>query len=241
MPQSTPSEEQVGEISGTRISAQQTSTVPNGTQLPDAFISPSTVMSLDALDEAQQTPKDHTHAVDVKSSILNLTKADILPRPALAQALTDNYFNHVHPFIPIVEEDDLYGPKPSLLLQQAVCLAGSLMQHDPASMRFCRSQYDKVKTLIHLNHESDNVAVLKSLCLLTCYSPLPTDRVTLDGPWQWLGMAIRLAVQMGLHKASTYERHADPRCLRRIFWQLVVRLYSSYYKRQAKLTDCLAL
>ncbi|KAH6876608.1 fungal-specific transcription factor domain-containing protein [Thelonectria olida] len=178
-------------------------------------------MSYGALDQTQEISQDHAHAVDVKTSILNLTKADILPRPALTRALTDNYFKHVHPFIPVVEESDLYGPKPSILLQQAVCLAGSLMQHDPASVSFCLSQYEKVKTLIHLNHESDKVTLLKSLCLLTCHSPLPTDRVTLDGPWQWLGMAIRLAVQLGLHKTSTYEHQDSPGCLRRVFWHLI--------------------
>ncbi|KAL3485046.1 hypothetical protein BJX62DRAFT_217726 [Aspergillus germanicus] len=78
------------------------------------------------------------------------------------------------------------------------------MQHDQDSIKFYGAQYDKVKTLIYLNHEADNLAVLKAFSLLTCYSPLSTDQVTLDGPWHWLGMGVRLAIQMGLHKSATY-------------------------------------
>ncbi|KAL3441967.1 hypothetical protein BJX65DRAFT_313275 [Aspergillus insuetus] len=64
------------------------------------------------------------------------------------------------PLLIIAGEDD-----GSLLLKELVSLAGSLMQHDQGSMKFCGAQYDKVKTLIYLNHEADNPALLKALCL----------------------------------------------------------------------------
>ncbi|KAM5353322.1 hypothetical protein ACJZ2D_016778 [Fusarium nematophilum] len=191
------------------------------TRLPRGFISPSVIMHYDASAEERENGRPRPQVSDMSVSILSLTGADVLPRPALVQALTDAYFQHVHPFYPIVDEADLQGPERSVMLQQAVCLAGSLMQHDPDMVLFCRSQYEKVKTLIYLNHERDNVAILKSLCLLTCYSMDPTDRVSLDGPWHWSGIAIRLAIQMGLHKNSTHYQHPNPGCLRRIFWQLV--------------------
>ncbi|KAF4968643.1 hypothetical protein FSARC_4018 [Fusarium sarcochroum] len=177
--------------------------------------------------------------LDLRTSILNLTHADVLPKPILLQALTDAYFNHVYPFYPVVDRDDLNDPGSSIMLQQAVCLAGSLMQHDVGNLQLCRSQYEKVKTLIHLNYEEDNVTLLKTLCLLTCYSVLPTDRVTFDGPWHWLGMAIRLAVQLGLHKDSTYRQYSNPGCLRRLFWYLVNadRLATSCWGRPSALGD----
>ncbi|KAL2782723.1 hypothetical protein BJX66DRAFT_345580 [Aspergillus keveii] len=116
------------------------------------------------------------------------------------------------------------------------------MQHDQDSIKFCGAQYDKVKTLIYLNHEADNLAVLKAFSLLTCYSPLSTDQVTLDGPWHWLSMGVRLAIQMGLHKSATYVDHQQPGALRRVFWQLVNsdRMASSCWGRPSafRLSDC---
>lgn len=199
----------------------------SGTHPPMAFVSPSTVMSYDASRQQSEIVDGHPQSLGVKAAILDLTKAHVLPRPALLGALTDAYFKHVHPFYPVVEEDDLVGPEPSVLLQQVVCLAGSLALHDPESVKLCHSQYEKVKTLIYLNFEDDTLALLKTLCLMTCYSAVSTDQVTFDGPWHWLGMAIRMALQIGLHQSSTYERHANPGCLRRIFWQLVVRTHRS--------------
>jgi hypothetical protein len=35
-------------------------------------------------------------------------------------------------------------------------------------------------------------------------------------------VAVRLALQMGLHRESTYLNRPDAKCLRRIFWQLHV-------------------
>ncbi|RSM06974.1 hypothetical protein BHE90_005213 [Fusarium euwallaceae] len=186
-----------------------------------AFVSPSTVMSYDASRQQSPTVDGHPQSLGLKAAILELTKAHVLPRPALLGALTDAYFKHIHPLYPVVEEDDLNGPEPSVILQQAVCLAGSLALHDPGSVKLCHSQYEKVKTLIYLNFEDDTLALLKTLCLMTCYSVVSTDQVTFDGPWHWLGMAIRLALQMGLHQSSTHERHTNPGCLRRIFWHLV--------------------
>lgn len=165
--------------------------------------------------------------LDLRTSILKLTQADVLPKPPLRQALIDAYFEHVHILYPVVERDDLANAGSNILLQQAVCLAGSLVQHDSESVQLCRSQYQKVKTLIYINYENDNIILLKTLCLLTCYSVLPTDRVTLDGPWHWLGVSIRLAIQIGLHKDSTYRQYSNPGCIRRIFWHLVVRFHSN--------------
>ncbi|KAL4798068.1 hypothetical protein BDV19DRAFT_386726 [Aspergillus venezuelensis] len=191
------------------------------TRLPKGFISPATVMHYDPLTEGTTAAATYPRSVDVRGSILALTEADVLPRPTLLRALTDAYFQHVQTFYPIVDESDLIGSEASILLQQAVCLAGSMTQHNSEMAQFCRSQYEKVKTLVHLNYEGDNVALLKAACLLTCHSMISTDKITLDGPWHWLGTGIRLAFQMGLHRNSTYQQHTNPGCMRRIFWMLV--------------------
>lgn len=159
----------------------------------------------------------------VREAVLKATEADVLPRPTLRQALVDAFFEHVCHFCPVVDAADLAGPEPSLLLQQTVCLAGSLVRHDRESINMTLSLYEKVKTLIFLNVESDKLALLKALCILPFYSVLRTDHVTLDGPWHWVGMAIRTAIQMGLHKEATCTDPAKIGSHRRIFWYLVVR------------------
>ncbi|KAM0555899.1 hypothetical protein ACHAPJ_006301 [Fusarium lateritium] len=223
-------------------SPQSVSTAPatsTENRLPKCFISPATVMHYDDGGDQRDIASAPCPPLDLRASILNLTHADVLPRSALLRALTDAYFEHIHPFYPVVDRDDVVKPGSSIMLQQAVCLAGSLMQHDVENVQLCRSQYEKVKTLIHLNYEEDNVVLLKTLCLLTCYSVLPTDRVTVDGPWHWLGMAIRLAIQLGLHKDSTYRQYPDPKCLRRLFWHLVNadRLATCCWGRPSALGD----
>lgn len=197
------------------------STASTESRLPKGFISPSTVLHYN---EREQPGVISTcsSSLDMRSSILSLTRADVLPRPSLLQALTDSYFEHVQPFYPVVDREDVSDPSANVLLQQVVCLIGGLTQHNTNNMSFCCSQYEKIKTLIYLNYENDHVVLLKSLCLLTCYSVIPSNLVTLDGPWHWLGMAIRLSIQMGLHKNSTYQQRANAGCLRRIFWHLVV-------------------
>jgi hypothetical protein len=46
----------------------------------------------------------------------------------------------------------------------------------------------------------------------------------LDSSYQWLGMAIRLAYQMGLHRESTYSKLENPGSARRIMWSLYVSI-----------------
>lgn len=196
--------------------------VPSVTSEPRGFISPSVVMNCQASPPELAQASACLLPADVRLSILDPTGAAVLPRPAMLQALKDMYFQHAHPFCPVVDECDLEGPDTSVMLQQAVCLVGGLMQHGAEMVQFCCSQYQKVKTLIFLNQEEDNVALLKTFCLLTSFSIIPTDQVTLDGPWHWSGMASRLAIQMGLHRSFSYDQHANPVCLRRIFWQLIV-------------------
>ncbi|PYH91134.1 hypothetical protein BO71DRAFT_386260 [Aspergillus ellipticus CBS 707.79] len=87
-------------------------------------------------------------------------------------------------------------------------------------MHLAHTLYDKVKTLLYLNYETDILVTLKTLCLLSCWSVKSPDKISLDGPWYWMGVASRLAIQMGLHRESTYRDNPRSRCLRRIFWHL---------------------
>lgn len=158
-----------------------------------------------------------------KEAILRVTGANLLPQPVLLQALKESFFEHVYPlYYSVVDHEDVSGPNASILVQQAVCLAGSLMRHGQDNISLAGSQYEKVKTLIHIGFEPDQLTVLKALCLLSCWSPSSPYIVTLDGPWHWTGVASRMALQLGLQKQSTYVNRENAGCLRRIFWHLQV-------------------
>ncbi|KAJ3497085.1 hypothetical protein NLG97_g2169 [Lecanicillium saksenae] len=159
---------------------------------------------------------------DTRMKVLEATDAYKLPKPALKQALFDAFFTNLSYCYPIVDRADVESPGASVLLQQAVCLAGSMTRHPNLADSFPRAQaiYEKVKLLICVNFEPDMLAVLKTLCLLTVWSPIPSHIVSLDGPWHATGSALRLGVQMGMHRNSTYANKPDRACRRRLWWLL---------------------
>ncbi|KAK1488450.1 hypothetical protein CABS01_02080 [Colletotrichum abscissum] len=159
---------------------------------PEGFISYASVLSYDSAIEPMAVydglPPRIMQARDV---LVKATQADTLPAPSLRKALTDAFFEFAFPYFPVVDADDLSRGESSILLQQAVCLVGSLMRHDPSSMTLSYSLYEKIETLIHVEFEKDNVFLLKTLCLLSCWAPASPYLVTLHGPWHWTGMAVR--------------------------------------------------
>ena len=156
-------------------------------------------------------------------SVLRLTEATSLPKPPLLKALTESYFEHVFPRYPVAEPADIANSKSSLL-KQAVCFAGSLMRHsdNPRHLAVTQSFYEKTKLMILLNYSSNPIDTLAAMCLMICWSANPSDSLSLDGPWHWTGVAVRLALQMGLHKEATYINQPHGSRLRRIWWILLV-------------------
>ncbi|RDL40512.1 uncharacterized protein BP5553_00491 [Venustampulla echinocandica] len=172
-----------------------------------------------------------------RDAILRVTQADIMPTIVLRDALIDLFFEHVYYRYPILEKEELIGPDASVLLVQAVCLVGSLVRQDSNASNLVRtcSLYEKIKTLIYLRYEPDSLVVLKAMCLLSTWSPYPSDSLSLDSPWHWTGAAIRLAVQMGLHRYSLYSHKPNATNRQRIWWLLWIadKLQSSCFGRPA--------
>lgn len=197
---------------------------PEGYQEAGYIAGHSVLLSKEVLPLTPMSIQLQNDTLEVKKAVLKVTEADILPKPALQQALIEAYFDHLYHRYPIVEMEELQGSRASLLLVQAVCMAGSLMRHgrSSASLSMTHSLYEKVKTLIYLRYESDSLAVLKAMCLVSTWSPNPSDSLSLDGPWHWTGAAIRLAFQIGLHKQSSYSNKPDASTRRLIWWLLFV-------------------
>ncbi|KAJ5224486.1 uncharacterized protein N7469_007989 [Penicillium citrinum] len=172
---------------------------------------------------------------EFSKEMIRAASATTLPTQGQVTAFADSYFEHLYHRAPIIDKTDLSKENPSILVSQAICLVGSLLRHTgPGSpLGEAERYYCKVKTLLFANHEPDQRNVLKALCLLSFRNLTPPKVVSLDNSWQWLGMAIRLAYQMGLHRESTYEQLPDPGNARRIMWSLFVsdRLQTACFGR----------
>lgn len=166
----------------------------------------------------------HQQLDDWRIRILSASSADALPKQPLRQALFDAFFASRGHTFPFITRYDVEAPGASILLQQAVCLAGSLVRHPRLPDTFIRSQtfYEKTRLLLALDVESDMMAILKTLCLLTIWSPTPSNICSLSGPWLATGTAIRLAMQLGMHRKSTYGNKPNAQDRRKLWWFLYV-------------------
>lgn len=129
-----------------------------------------------------------------------------------------NAFHHC----PVVEQKDISDSPTSVVVQKAICMIANLMRQDPIGPKLAGELYERVKILICTNSEPDPVHTLETLCLLSLWSNKPSNPVSLDSPGHWIGVATRLALQIGLHREATYLNRSDASCLRRIFWSLHV-------------------
>lgn len=165
----------------------------------------------------------------VHDGILKITGATLLPPVSRIQAYTDAYFKHLYHRAPVIDRGDLQTKTPSTLLLQTVCLIGSLLRYpkDRSPLAVSEPYYLKAKTLFYANHETDKLVILKALCILCFWNMTPPVLVSLDAVWHWLGVAVRLAYHMGLHRESSYAKISNPGGIRRIMWFLFVSLLSS--------------
>ncbi|KAJ2980448.1 hypothetical protein NQ176_g2633 [Zarea fungicola] len=152
----------------------------------------------------------------------SIIKSWTTPSPSLGTILIDLYFSKLFVHAPIFDPSDFHPGHSSQLLHQAVYFCGSLMRPCSSYTGNITSQelFGRIKLLIYFRPENDMFTVLKALCSLSCWSLLVPQRATLDSPWQWVGQAIRLAVQLGLHKEETYLSMPRSACARRIWWFL---------------------
>ncbi|KAB2569404.1 Cutinase transcription factor 1 beta [Lasiodiplodia theobromae] len=125
--------------------------------------------------------------------------------------------------MPVVDRGELELRDAPLLLRQSVYFAGSMMRRSTAghhSAPSTQALYIKVKTLLFLDMEKDPLVVLRAVALLGSWSSHPPQAISLECPWQWNGTAIRLALQLGLHREATYTDSERHKRSRRVMWFL---------------------
>jgi hypothetical protein len=184
----------------------------------DYFGTQSVLSVSDSTPLPSHDPTMHPHQAEV---ILSVTDATLLPSETYRKALQEIYVQHLYPIVPVLDQDES-----SLLLQQTMCFAGSVMRRPNDHLKNFAPEdiYARIKVLLFLGVENDILSVLKAYCVLACWTPLSSHLATLDHPWHWAGVALRLAIQLGLHKESTHLMSPKPTESRNIWWYLFVSL-----------------
>ena len=173
---------------------------------------------------------------NVEMDILHTRGAFLLPPRALCDELVDAYFTWVAPVVPVVNRSRFMrryqDPKhpPSVLLLQAILLAGSrvcknpqLMDSNgsttPAAMTF----YKRAKALFDANYEDDRVTIVQAAILMGWYWEGPED-VTRN-VFFWSRIACIVAQGSGMHRSveTSQLSRADKRLWKRIWWTLFTR------------------
>ncbi|KZF25469.1 hypothetical protein L228DRAFT_244314 [Xylona heveae TC161] len=198
-----------------------------------------------------------TELDQLEIDILHQRGAFLLPPRALCDDLVESFFRWIAPVAPVINRSRFMkryrDPKnpPSLLLLQAVLLAGSrvctnpqLMDANgsttPAAMTF----YKRAKALYDANYEDDRVTIIQALVLMGWYwegpegetqsSSGPTKIPTLTANigsdvtknvFYWTRAAIIIAQGSGMHRSveGSQLSKADKRLWRRIWWTLFTR------------------
>jgi hypothetical protein len=177
-----------------------------------------------------------TELDNVEIEILHQRGAFLLPPRALCDELIESYFKWVHPIVPVINRTRFMkqyrDPKnpPSLLLLQAVLLAGSRVCNNsqlmdangstnPAALTF----YKRAKALYDANYEDDRVTIVQSLLLMGWYWEGPED-VT-KNVFYWTRVATIVAQGSGMHRSVEQSQltKSDKRLWKRIWWTLFTR------------------
>lgn len=177
-----------------------------------------------------------TELDNVEIDILHQRGAFLLPPRSLCDELVEAYFRWVAPILPVINRSrfmrqyrDSKNP-PSLLLLQAVLLAGSrvctnpqLMDANGSTTPAALTFYKRAKALYDANYEDDRVTIVQALLLMGWYWEGPED-VT-KNVFYWSRVATIVAQGSGMHRSveGSQLSKADKRLWKRIWWTLFTR------------------
>ncbi|KAG0365251.1 fungal-specific transcription factor domain-containing protein [Gamsiella multidivaricata] len=180
--------------------------------------------------------RDHQEwLTERESAVANLASEMPLPPRDLAEHLIKCYWTYVHPHIPIVHKSTFMkqyqnpdpGKRPPIVLLTAMFSIASRFSdhpeiighgHDPEG--FGDEYFDRAKRLVDLEYELPRQSSIQALLLMTAYrftSAKSGGRV-----WVMLGMATRMAQDMGMHRNSA-RWHLPPletEIRKRLWWAL---------------------
>lgn len=154
--------------------------------------------------------------------------AFILPPKHIADVLVEAFFESIHPTFPIIDKagflKQYHDPKsaPSLLLLQAVCLAGAhAVKVFKNNQELKVALFRRAKALLQGRYEEDRMEMVQAALLLPWFSDGGDD--VCANAWWWIGIAARTAIGLGMHRevGPSGMPEMDKRTWRRMWWCLV--------------------
>ena len=170
---------------------------------------------------------------DIELEMLRARGALSLPAREVCDELVNAFFTWVAPIVPIINKASFMkqyrdpNNPPSMLLMQAVLLAGSRVCASDVSLDSSKLSatlfYQRAKALYDADHEKDRVTTVQSLILLGWYWEDPAT-VT-KNVFYWNGLAISIAHGFGMHRrvADSDLSVENKRLWKRIWWTLFTR------------------
>lgn len=191
-------------------------------------------------DSTPRAPDSHLSGAlqAVKERILREHGVLDVPSSQQVTPILQAYFRWFHPYFPILDKaafsTQFLEDKVSLLLLNAILFVGVTYADDEMvhalgykNLGEAKSQlYNKTKLLFEADWETNSLAILQTLFLLT-FLRVPMNSV--KGHRYWLSAAINLAHLHGLHRTSSHGATVNgslcpqTRLQRRIWWSLYVR------------------
>lgn len=182
--------------------------------------------------------RDHQQWLMEKENEVHLLAATMsLPPTDLAEHLIDIYFKFVHPHLPVLHKNSFMRQyrnpdpekKPPLVLLNAMFAIASRFSTNPEIIGhgddpegFGDEYFARAKKLVDLEYELPRQSSIQALLLMVTYrftSAKSGGRV-----WVMLGMAIRMAQDLGMHRNSA-RWHLPPletEVRKRLWWTLYV-------------------
>ncbi|KAL4726580.1 hypothetical protein ACLX1H_005467 [Fusarium chlamydosporum] len=155
-----------------------------------------------------------------------VTEVSSFPAQEVRDALVIAYFDHIHPFLPIVSKPEFLARyrtpdnPPPLLLFQSVLMAGAhacshpLVANDRHAVQ--NILFRRASMLYHMRHESDRMHLLQAAALFTWH--IGDGDTVAGGPWYWAGIAVRIGTGLGAHRRSLQLPAAEMAQYRRCWW-----------------------
>jgi hypothetical protein len=213
---------------------EETNPNPNGPDTGESYLGRSEYLASGIpFSETTEYGRSNAMLSEVDLKVLQLQRAFDIPSKSISASLIDNFMSFCYPWMPIVERpwlEESGGTKPSILLLQAVFLAGSRVSSGPLLYASSEEFYRKAKALFYSGHEKNTLIVVIAVCLLHWWGPASPAENSADTSFFWISAGVRIAYQIGLHKEPKGGRHAALR--RRIWWTLVVKFPSNSRSRK---------
>ncbi|KAL5354324.1 hypothetical protein ACLOAV_000413 [Pseudogymnoascus australis] len=219
-PAAPPPEYDYGKPAGSRPGAASLSS-PAGSYLGRAeYI--GGVVAIDE-EDAKMYPQGHTSdTAELDMQYLQDLKAFDLPSRSLRESLILNYMEKCNPWMPVVEKTDMEGTGPSILLLQAIFVAGSRTSAAPQAQTHGATFYRRAKALFSANIEKNPLTIIQAICILQWWNPSGPEHISMDASSFWLHMGIALGHQFGLHREQ-HTKQANASRRRKLWWTLFTR------------------